>query len=240
LSAVILRRLPRETVVHRLGVTTKLASLSVLTVALLINPRWSQIAATAVFTAMATVITRVPRSAVPRIPPWFWFLQFVGLGLAYAGGGWSNYLEVLTISALFGILSMLVAWTTTPADIAPALLAVGRPLRRFGVPVDEWVITTALCIRSLPLLIDELRVMVAARRLRPWPDPRRPATVVLTVVDALTAAMAVTLRRASDMGEAITARGGAAEAGTEKAKLSWPDGVAVVIVLAVSAVPFLL
>jgi hypothetical protein len=50
----------------------------------------------------------------------------------------------------------------------------------------------------------------------------------------------VTLRRATDMGEAISARGGAAEAGAVKTRFGWPDGVVVGSVLVTSALPLLL
>ena len=62
---------------------------------------------------------------------------------------------------------MLVSWTTNTADIAPALAKLGRPLKFFRLPVDDWAATTALALRSFPLLVDEFRVLFAARKLRP-------------------------------------------------------------------------
>lgn len=68
-------------------------------------------------------------------------------------------------------LGALVSWTTNVAQIAPAVAALGRPLRVLRIPVDDWSVALALALRTFPMLIDEFRVLYAARRLR----PRRPA-----------------------------------------------------------------
>ncbi len=71
----------------------------------------------------------------------------------------------------------LIGWTTPLGEVAPALSRLGRPLRWLRLPVDEWVIAIALAIRCLPLLIDEIRILGAARRLRAHDDgeAREPA-----------------------------------------------------------------
>jgi energy-coupling factor transport system permease protein len=89
---------------------------------------------------------------------------------------------------------------------------LGRPLKALRMPVDEWAVALALALRAFPMLIDEFRVLYAARRLRP---KERAATrrgrfraAMLELVDLLAAAVTVALRRADEMGDAITARGG--------------------------------
>ena len=109
----------------------------------------------------------------------------------------------------------MVSWTTNVAEIAPAVAKLGRPLRLLRMPVDDWAVALALALRAFPMLIDEFRVLYAARRLRPKPvldhtaGPRRRWAV--EVVDLLAAAITVALRRADEMGDAITARGGAGQ-----------------------------
>jgi energy-coupling factor transport system permease protein len=44
---------------------------------------------------------------------------------------------------------------------------LGRPLRPFRIPVDDWAVALALALRAFPMLIDEFRILFAARRLRP-------------------------------------------------------------------------
>jgi Cobalt transport protein len=40
------------------------------------------------------------------------------------------------------------------------------------IPVDDWSVALALVLRTFPMLIDEFRVLYAARRLRPKPTLR--------------------------------------------------------------------
>ena len=124
-----------------------------------------------------------------------------------------NFLRFTTLSFVLLALGGMVSWTTNVAEIGPALATLGRPLRLFRVPVDEWAVALALALRAFPMLIDEFQVLYAARRLRPKRIPRsrkaRRRRHALELIDLLTAAITVTLRRADEMGDAITARGGA-------------------------------
>ena len=132
----------------------------------------------------------------------------------------------------------MVSWTTNVAEIAPAVAKLGRPLRALRIPVDDWAVALALALRAFPMLIDEFRVLYAARRLRPKDVAAtrrgRFRSVWLEVIDLLAAAITVALRRADEMGDAITARGGA---GQISAAPSRPEtrltGVAFAIVLVV-------
>ena len=87
------------------------------------------------------------------------------------------------------------------------------------------------------MLIDEFRVLFAARKLR----PREAATTgqerrrrwANEILDLLAAAITVALRRADEMGDAITARGGAGQISAAPSRPKWPDAVAFAVVLAV-------
>ena len=50
------------------------------------------------------------------------------------------------------------------------MATLGRPLRALRIPVDDWAVAMALALRAFPMLIDEFRVLYAARKLRPKPD----------------------------------------------------------------------
>jgi energy-coupling factor transport system permease protein len=237
LSGGQLRRLPREGRMHRMWVGSKLAVLVLLTVATLLRPSWAQLAATALVVLLAVISARVPLSAVPRFPWWFWLTLAIGLVVAAVGNGTAHYVQLVCLSTLLMVLSAVVAWTTDLGDLAPAVRALGAPLRRIRLPVDEWALTTTLCVRSLPLIIDECRTLIAARRLRPRVRGVRPEAWARSLVDLLTAMMAVTIRRATDMGEAITVRGGDAKPPGRPIRVSWTDAVAVAIVAATCAAP---
>ncbi len=236
-GAVLLKRLPGESPMHRVGAVTKLISLALLTIATLLNPSWVQVLALSAVVGLAVVAARVPPSAVPRLPIWFWLIMLIGLALAALGHGAGQYLRLFCLSALFTVLSAVVAWTTELNDVAPALNTIGAPLRRIGLPVAEWAITTALCVRSLPLLLDECRTMIAARRLRTPPQRLQPLVLARSTVDLLAAAMAVTIRRAADMGEAIAIRGGGTGPIRRSGRLGWPDAIGLVAVAVACVLP---
>jgi hypothetical protein len=66
-------------------------------------------------------------------------------------------------------------------------------------------------VRTLPLLSEELRVLVAGRRLRGRPATRRRARLAAggrEALDLVVAVVASAARRASDLGRAATQRGG--------------------------------
>jgi energy-coupling factor transport system permease protein len=140
------------------------------------------------------------------------------------------------VSIVLLALGMLVSWTTNVADVAPAVARLGRPLKVFRIPVDDWAVALALSLRAFPMLLDEFRLLYAARRLRPRPvltsRRSRRRRWAIEMVDLLAAGVTVALRRADEMGDAITARGGtglisAAPSGPRRA--DW-------VVLAISAV----
>ena len=134
-------------------------------------------------------------------------------------------------------LGLMVSWTTNVAEIGPALATLGRPLRLLRIPVDEWAVALALALRAFPMLIDEFRVLYAARRLR-------PRSVALTrrdrrkrrareLIDLIAAAITVTLRRADEMGDAITARGGTGQISAVPSRAKLADWLALSVTAAV-------
>ena len=189
----------------------------------------------------------------PRFRGWLWILLFFGgLTATFAGGspvidvgsievglgGLFNFLRITALSIVLLGLGAMVSWTTNVAEIAPAVATLGRPLRRLRIPVDDWAVALALALRAFPMLIDEFRVLYAARRLRP---KATTATSVrgrfrqwwLEVIDLLAAAIIVALRRADEMGDAITARGGAGQISAAPSRPKWIDWWALLIVLVV-------
>jgi energy-coupling factor transporter transmembrane protein EcfT len=94
---------------------------------------------------------------------------------------------------------------------------VARPLRKLRAPVDEWAHALALAVRTLPLLREEIRVLIAARRLRASPRgatrQARLAARGRELLDLVVAIAASAGRRATDLGRAATSRGGMRPAG---------------------------
>jgi len=94
--------------------------------------------------------------------------------------------------------------------------------------VEEWSVSLALAIRCLPLLVDETRTLVAARRLRPRNRRRRDREAL----DLLAAELVVALRRAGELGAAIAARGGLGAIADDAKRPGWRDAVALAVIAA--------
>ncbi len=244
-SVYVFRFVPGTSPLHRLWAGTKLLCVLAIVVTMTLVPSWSSIVLFASLVLVAARVAQVPRTVVPRLPVWFWGSLLIGSLLALAAGhpptlalgplhvgfgSLATFWRAITFGLVLLGSSAVVAWTTPLADLAPAVSRIGAPLRRLRVPVDELALTTALCVRCLPLLVEEMRSLLAARRLRPSRREQsireestsvgdasfqRASKLRLTVrrllaepTDLLTSALASSMRRAGELGEAITARGG--------------------------------
>jgi energy-coupling factor transport system permease protein len=249
---VLLHPVPGSSAVHELWAGTKLLVVFGISVLLTFYPGWIPIGFVALLVFTAARVAHIPRGALPSVPRWLWVLLAVGaITAAMAGGspvvgvapvqlelgGLLQFLRVTALSIVLLGLGGMVSWTTNVADIAPAVSTLGRPLRWLRIPVDEWAVTLALALRAFPMLIDEFRVLYAARRLRPKPTPQtrraRRRRWARELIDPITAALTVTLRRGDEMGDAITARGGTGQISAAPSKPKRADWAALLLVGAV-------
>jgi energy-coupling factor transport system permease protein len=250
---VLLRPVPGTSVVHDLWAGTKLLVVAGIGVLMTFYPGWVPIGLVALLVFVTARLAHVPWGALPSVPRVLWFLLFLGgftaffaagppevtIGSVTLGlGGVLNFLQLTALSLVLLGLGALVSWTTNVAEIAPAVAKLGRPLRALRVPVDDWAVALALALRAFPMLIDEFRVLFAARRLRPRDQIEGPRLRRwgIEVVDLLAAAITVALRRADEMGDAITARGGTGQISALPSGPKLRDWVAIAIVAAMSAV----
>jgi energy-coupling factor transport system permease protein len=251
---VLLRPVPGNSAIHELWAGTKLIVVAGIGVLLTFYPGWVPIGFVAVLVLVAARMARIPRGVLPSVPRWLWFLimlggvtatfaggsPVIGVGSVEVGlGGLLNFLRITVLSIVLLGLGAMVSWTTNVAEIAPAVATLGRPLRFLRVPVDDWAVSLALALRAFPMLIDEFRVLYAARRLRPKLVPAtrraRRRRWALEVIDLLAAAITVALRRADEMGDAITARGGAGQISAAPSRPKRIDWIALSIVVVVCA-----
>jgi energy-coupling factor transport system permease protein len=250
---VLLIPVPGRSTIHDLWAGTKLLVVFGVSLLLSFYPGWMTIGLVGVLVAAAIWMARIPRGALPSVPRWLWVavaLGFVTAALAGGSpmisvggtqlglGGALNFLRFTTLSIVLLALGGMVSWTTNVAEIGPALATLGRPLRLLRIPVDEWAVALALALRAFPMLIDEFQVLYAARRLRPKRIPRsrkaRRRRHALELIDLLTAAITVTLRRADEMGDAIAARGGTGQLSANPARPKLADWVTLAIIVAAS------
>ena len=249
---VLLRPVPGDSVIHRLWAGTKILVVFGFSLLLSFYPGWWVIGLTGALVIVAAWLAHIPRGALPSIPRWLWLLLLFGMVTAALGRGepviqlWSvdfevggllKFLRFTTLSVVLLALGAMVSWTTNVADVAPAVSALGRPFKIVGIPVDDWAVALALSLRAFPMLLDEFRLLYAARRLRPravLPDgsPRRRRWAI-EMVDLLAAGVTVALRRADEMGDAITARGGTGQISAAPSRPRRADWVALGICVAV-------
>lgn len=249
---VLLRPVPGTSVIHQMWAGTKLIIVAAIGVLLTFYPGWVPILAVALLVIVAARIAHIPRGALPSIPGWLWFMLFLGgLTATFSGkapivdfgsievgfGGLLNFLRITALSIVLLGLGAMVSWTTNVAEIAPSIAKLGRPLRALRIPVDDWSVAIALALRAFPMLIDEFTTLYAARRLRPKQhlDSRRARRKrwLVEVVDLLAATITVALRRADEMGDAITARGGAGQIAAAPAGPKARDWITLAIIVVV-------
>ncbi|AXK86519.1 MULTISPECIES: energy-coupling factor transporter transmembrane component T family protein [Nocardia] len=232
MSTVLLRQVPVDSPVHRLWAGTKMVGAFLISLLLMLWPSWPVLGVMIAFLIAIGVVARLPLGTLPRLPWWFWGLIAAGalVNLPMGGAAVLRYAQVVVFGFVLVTASFLIAWTTPMGEVAPALARLGAPLRKLKVPVDEWAVVVALTLRGLPLLLEEIRVLRAARRLRPKERLLDRATDS-PLIDILTAAMAVASRRATELGEAITARGGTGELTAHPATPTRRDAVALAVVL---------
>jgi energy-coupling factor transporter transmembrane protein EcfT len=252
---IVLRLLPGSSPVHRLWAGTKLLVVVGLAVMVSVQPTWVSVAAAAAVVAVAVAVTRVPPGAVPRLPRFVWVALLLGgaltlrsgvapvvhvAGVDLSLGGLEDWLRFTALGVVLLAAALVVGWTTPLGEVGPALARLGTPLRRLRLPVDEWVVAVGLSIRCLPLLVDELRTLVAVRRLRSRergvPDGRRGRaglSVLREAQDLLVTAIVVALRRVREFADAIEARGGYGAPVDGAPRPGWVDAAVLVAVTGV-------
>ena len=222
----VLREVKVDSPVHRLWAGTKIVTMAGLSVTLSYFPSWGAIGLVSALLLVTVLMARIPAGAWPRPPRWFWIvLILTGVLSTLAGGsphltvagmklgfgGIDGYSKFMMVGILLLLGALLLGWTTPLSEIAPALARLLSPLKLVRVPVDEASVAVALCVRSLPLLVGEIRTLLAARRLRPKAEYEGRGQLewwLDEIIDVMVAAMAVSVRRAGELAEAITARGG--------------------------------
>ena len=219
----LFRFVPRDSPVHRLWPGTKVSALIAVGIVVSLRPSWFGELIVLGLLGLGMLVARVPLGALPRFPKWFYIGIFItAVGPTLSGGSpflhighsriglggideWARF--TLLVVVLIGFTA-LVGWTTKAADLAPALATLATPARLVRLPVDEMVVVVALAVRCMPLLVDELRTLWAARRVRNPPEPESFRQIIREIQDVLVTALVSSTRRAREMADAMDARGG--------------------------------
>ena len=235
------RPLPWGSGMTRVWAGTKIVCLAAVTTTLLLWPQWSTIAAVVVALLLGSLVARVPPSALPRLPVWFWSGVVGGIIGSWLGGGVWIFVRALVVAGVIVWGSSLLIWTTHLEVLTPALRTLLAPLRLLRVPVDEWSTAMVIALRGLPTLNRQTSAVSDAVRLRSGgrpPDGWKEA--VHLVIDIITASLSASSRRAADTGRAMTMRGGVPPVPADRFRWGWRDLAAMVVTGEAVAVAVLL
>lgn len=122
--------------------------------------------------------------------------------------GWERGILLAGRLALLALAGALVTGTTPPLLLSRGLERLLAPLGRLGVRVPDLSLILAIAIQFIPILLDEARRLLLARRGRAatagtgWPGARL-AEVAAVLVPLFVSA----LRRADRLADAMEARG---------------------------------
>ena len=217
MSGRVMRHLDTGSPLHRLWAGTKVLWVPIVGTTIALQLSWAAVGIGWVVLLSLFALSRLPRGVLPKPPKIMW----IGLGISFgltalsteepafgpiSIGAAVDLARFIAFAWMMTAMALLIGWTTRLDDIAAAINRLLRPFRRLRLPVDEIGTVLTIAVRTVPLLIDEVRVIVAARRLRPQEEPPQPYLDQL--VDIAVALVVSTFRRAGDMARTLASRGG--------------------------------
>lgn len=177
----LLRFVDQDSIIHRIDPRTKVLGITVMALCLALRPGWVTTTAIWSLGILVFLAARLPLGVVPRFPKIVWIgvgvsfffalmsgrepvVQLAGLSIEVGG----LLLQLRFLLVTFGLLflSLLVGWTTPPAELPGAVRFLLAPFRRLRLPVEDVVTGLTLAIRVMPLLMDELSTSFALWRAR--------------------------------------------------------------------------
>jgi energy-coupling factor transport system permease protein len=118
---------------------------------------------------------------------------------------------VISFGAIFLLLylgSMVLTLTTTPVALAEGVMLLLRPFRRLGLPVEEFGLMTLVCLRFIPVLIQEAEQLLKAQISRGADfSSGSVKTRIQRLGTLLVPLIQGALRRAANLSLALEARG---------------------------------
>lgn len=212
------------TPVHRLDPRVKMGASLLLMVLPFLAPSLPSNLLLAGFVVALVILSAVPMMALVRtlrVVVWTGIFMFVfrlfttpgtplltvgGISVTLQGLG-AGAVQIYRLSLLV-VVSSLLTYTTSPAQLAHGLEAVLGPLARLGLPVREFAMVLTIALRFVPTLFEEIEKIVKAQEsrgalIRTGPLWKRVPGWVPVFVPLFVSAF----RRAEDLATAMEARG---------------------------------
>jgi energy-coupling factor transport system permease protein len=113
-----------------------------------------------------------------------------------------------TILLVFYLLALLLTMTTTPVALVEGLTMLLAPLRRVGLPVDDFALMLLIALRFIPTLVEEADGLMKAQAARGADVTRgSPGERMLSLQSWFVPLVQGALRRAEDLAAALDSRG---------------------------------
>ena len=213
-----------DSALHRLDPRVKLiAAFALMALALVVHSLASFVFLTLFVIAIAVLAAAPPMALLRTLSTIFWlgFLMFFfrlfttpGQPLIVAGP-FSVTQEGLLAGAtqicrlcLLVILSTLLTFTTSPAQLAHGLEVLFRPLVQIGLPVREFALVLTIALRFAPALLEEIDKIGKAQQARGVEmDSRNPLRQAQSWSPLFVPIFVAAFRRADELATAMEARG---------------------------------
>jgi len=251
--------IPRESPVHRLDPRSKIAAVTVLTVAVFVVRDFSGYGLLTLFLLGVVLASQIPLGYLLRglRPVLFLLLMTLVLNVFFSGiqGGTVLFQlgpvvatrEAVVRAVFIGyrlvalvLVTSLLTFTTSPVQLTDGIERILRPFRRLGVPAHELAMMMTIALRFIPTLLEETEKIMKAQMARGAEFEhgnilRRARALVPVLVPLFVSAF----RRADELALAMEARcyrGGEHRTRMKELRLAPRDAVALVLTLAASFV----
>ncbi len=240
----MLRYYDSDSPIHRMWAGTKVLWLPAVGTTIAFQVSWIAIGVGWATALIIFLMAKLPIGVIPKPPKVLLIAVLVSVLLASLGGEGTSYYG-FSLSAMSSIarfmafawmmvfFGLMMGWTTKLDEIASSISRLFRPLRRIGLPVTEMAATLTIAVRAVPLVADELRLVIAARRVR-GVQPRQEITE--QAADIAVSLVVSTFRRSADLGRTLEARGGVTDPPMDAHRLGTIDASALATAMAIMAV----
>lgn len=222
-SAIFGKYYDTQSPIHSLDPRTKLVATLVMVVILFLATNWaSMLFCTAAVALMFALAHIAPSHAIHSILPLSFVIIISALfNLFFVQGGsilvdwsWLKISEDGVTSALFLALRLtlllmlgsLLTMTTTSFDITEGMKELLSPLRRIGIPIDEFAFVMGTALGFVPLIANEfssIRKAQLSRGADLKSSPRRGMSSIVSIIIPMFAGI---FRHADKITEAMEAR----------------------------------
>jgi energy-coupling factor transporter transmembrane protein EcfT len=230
--------------IHRLWAGTKVLWLPAVGTTIAFQVSWIAIGLGWASALTIFLLARLPWGVIPRPPKLLWIAAGASVLLASIGGegttfyglslsGMGSIARFMAFAWMMVFYGLMMGWTTKLDEIASSISRLFRPLRRIGLPVTEMAATLTIAVRAVPLVADELRLVIAARRVR-GVQPHQDLTE--QAADVAVSLVVSTFRRSADLGRTLASRGGVTDPPLDTHRLAVIDAAAFATAMALMAI----